>query len=80
LPRARFQYVAGALAGYGPRFTDMYRQRARMLVKILRGASPADIPVEQPVRFELVLNVKAAMAIGYEVPAELVLRADKVIE
>jgi putative ABC transport system substrate-binding protein len=71
---------AGALAGYGPRFTEMYRQRARMLVKILRGSSPADIPVEQPVRFELVLNLKAAIAIGYEVPAELVLRADKVIE
>ena len=71
---------AGALAGYGPRFSDMFRQRARILLKILRGSSPADIPVEQPVRFELVLNLKAAIAIGYEVPAELVLRADKVIE
>jgi putative tryptophan/tyrosine transport system substrate-binding protein len=71
---------AGALAGYGPRFTDMYRQRARMLVKIFRGAKPADIPVEQPTRFELVINLKAAQAIGHEVPAGLVLRADKVIE
>jgi putative tryptophan/tyrosine transport system substrate-binding protein len=71
---------AGALAGYGPRFTDMYRQRARMVVKILRGASPADIPVEQPVRFELVINLRAAKAIGHEVPADLVLRADEVIE
>jgi putative ABC transport system substrate-binding protein len=46
---------AGALVGYGPRFTDMYRQRARIVVKILRGAKPADIPVEQPTRFELVM-------------------------
>jgi putative ABC transport system substrate-binding protein len=71
---------AGALVGYGPRFTDMYRQRARMVVKILRGAKPADIPVEQPTRFELVINLQAAKAIGHEVPAGLALRADKVIE
>ena len=71
---------AGALAGYGPRFTDMYRQRARIVVKIFRGAKPADIPVEQPTRFELVINLKAAQAIGHNVPAGLVLRADKVIE
>jgi putative tryptophan/tyrosine transport system substrate-binding protein len=71
---------AGALAAYGPRFNDMYRQRARMVVKILRGAKPADMPVEQPARFELVINVKAARAIGHEVPAGLVLRADEVIE
>jgi putative ABC transport system substrate-binding protein len=71
---------AGALAGYGPRITDLYRQRAQMLVKIFRGTKPADIPVEQPTRFELVINLKAAKAIGYEVPASLVLRADEVIE
>ena len=71
---------AGALAGYGPRFTEMYRQRARMVVKILRGAKPADVPVEQPTNFELVINLKAAQAIGHEIPAGLVLRADKVIE
>jgi putative ABC transport system substrate-binding protein len=71
---------AGALAGYGPRFVDMYRQRARIVVKILRGAKPADIPVELPDRYELVINLKAAKAIGHEVPAGLVLRADKVIE
>jgi len=71
---------AGALAGYGPRFTDMYRQRARMVAKILRGANPAGMPVEQPDRFQLVINVKAAKALGHEVPAGLVLRADEVIE
>jgi len=71
---------AGALAGYGPRFSEMYRQRARMVVKILRGAKPADVPVEQPTNFELVINLKAAQAIGHEIPAGLVLRADKVIE
>jgi putative tryptophan/tyrosine transport system substrate-binding protein len=70
----------GAVLAYGPRFTDVYRQRARIVVKILRGAKPADIPVEQPTRFELVINLKAAKAIGHEVPAGLVLRADKVIE
>jgi len=58
----------------------MFRQRARMVAKILRGTSPADIPVEQPARFELVINLKAANAIGLNVPASLVARADKVIE
>jgi putative ABC transport system substrate-binding protein len=58
----------------------MFRQRARMVVKILRGAKPADIPVEQPTRFELVINLKAAKAIGLDVPASLVAHADKVIE
>jgi putative tryptophan/tyrosine transport system substrate-binding protein len=71
---------AGALAGYGPRFPEMYRQRARMVVRILRGANPADTPVEQPARFQLVINLKAAKALGYDVPAGLVLRADEVIE
>jgi putative ABC transport system substrate-binding protein len=70
----------GGLAGYGPRFTQIYRQRARMVVKVLRGAKPADVPVEQPTNFELVINLKTAKAIGHEVPAGLVLRADKVIE
>jgi putative tryptophan/tyrosine transport system substrate-binding protein len=71
---------AGALAGYGPRFAEMYRQRARMVARILRGANPADMPVEQPARFQLVINLKAAKALGHDVPAGLVLRADEVIE
>jgi putative ABC transport system substrate-binding protein len=70
----------GGFAGYGPRFTEIYRQRARIVVKVLRGAKPADLPVEQPATFELVINLKAANTIGHEVPAGLVLRADKVIE
>jgi len=71
---------AGGLLAYGPQFTDMYRLRARIAVKVLRGTKPADIPVEQPSRFELVVNLKTAKAIDYEIPAGLVLRADKAIE
>jgi putative tryptophan/tyrosine transport system substrate-binding protein len=70
----------GGLIAYGPRFNEVFRQRARMVVKILRGANPIDMPVEQPTKFELVVNLKAARAIGHNVPAGLVLRADKVIE
>jgi putative ABC transport system substrate-binding protein len=70
----------GGLLGYGPRFSQTFRQRARLVARILRGAKPAEIPVEQPTHFELVINLKTAQAIGHEVPAGLVLRADKVIE
>jgi putative ABC transport system substrate-binding protein len=71
---------AGAFAGYGPRLTDLYRQRARIAVQVLRGAKPADIPVQQPDKFEMVINLKTAKAIGVEVPATLVARADKLID
>lgn len=70
----------GGLLGYGPRFTDVFRQRARLVIRVLRGARPADIPVEQPTRFEFVMNLRTAKAIGHEIPAGLVLRADKLIE
>src|SRR5262249_10184464 len=70
----------GGLLGYGPRFVDVFRQRARMVAKILSGQKPADLPVEQPTTFELVINLKTAKSIGHEVPAGLVLRADKVVE
>ena len=71
---------AGGVLAYGPRFAQVWRQRARLTVKILRGEKPADLPVEQPTKFELVINLQAAKAIGHEVPAGLVLRADEVIE
>jgi ABC-type uncharacterized transport system substrate-binding protein len=71
----------GGLIGYGPRITQLYRDvQSRQLIKLLRGTKPADIPVEQPTKFELVINLRAAKAIDHEVPAGLVLRADKVIE
>jgi len=71
----------GGLIGYGPRLVQIYRElTSRQLVKLLRGAKLADLPVEQPTHFELVINLQTAKAIGHEVPAGLVLRADKVIE
>jgi ABC-type uncharacterized transport system substrate-binding protein len=70
----------GGLLGYGPRFIEVFRQRGRIVARILRGAQPVDMPIEQPTTFELVINLRTAKAIGYEIPASLVLRADKVIE
>jgi ABC-type uncharacterized transport system substrate-binding protein len=71
---------AGGLAAYGPRQTEVSRQRARQLVKIFRGAKPADLPVEQPTRFELVVNLNTAKALGLTVPPSILSRADEVIE
>jgi putative tryptophan/tyrosine transport system substrate-binding protein len=70
----------GGLIGYGPRITQLFRQMARQLAKVLRGEKPNDVPVEQPTTFELAINMKAAHAIGFDVPPSLVLRADEVIE
>jgi len=71
----------GGLIGYGPLIVSLFRDTvSRQLAKLLRGAQPADLPVEQPSRFELVINLKTAKAIGHDVPGALVLRADKVIE
>jgi putative tryptophan/tyrosine transport system substrate-binding protein len=70
----------GGLIGYGPRFTELFRHVGRQLAKILRGTNPGGIPVEQPSRFELVVNLQTAKAIGLDIPASFVLRADKLIE
>jgi len=70
----------GGLIGYGPPFAQMYRQRARQIAKMLRGARPTEMPVEQPANFELVINLKTAKAIGLEIPESLVMRANRVIE
>jgi putative ABC transport system substrate-binding protein len=70
----------GGLIAYGPRLAQIYRQLARQLAKVLRGAKPAGLPVEQPTAFELVINAGVAKVMRFEVPASLVLRADKVIE
>jgi len=70
----------GGFAAYGPRFSKVWRQLARQVVKMFHGAKPADIPVEQPTEFELVINLKTAKAIGLTIPPSILLRADEVIE
>jgi putative ABC transport system substrate-binding protein len=71
---------AGGLMFYGPSFSDIYYRCATYADKIFRGTKPADLPVEQPTRFELIVNVRVAKALGLEVPATLLARADEVIE
>jgi putative tryptophan/tyrosine transport system substrate-binding protein len=77
---AREYVEAGGLMSYGPNFPDQFRRVADFVDKILRGTKPADIPVEQPTKFDLVINLTTAKALRLEVPASLLARADEVIE
>jgi len=70
----------GALIAYGPRITSMYRQAARLLVKVMTGTKPADIPVEQPTTFELVVNLRTASALGLAIPHSVLALADQIVE
>ena len=75
------QYVdAGGLISYGPNIIQIWRQAAGFVDKIIKGAKPSDLPIEQPTKFELVINLKAAKALGLRIPQALLLRADELIE
>jgi putative ABC transport system substrate-binding protein len=71
---------AGGLMSYAPSYTDLWRRAADFVDKILKGTKPADLPVEQPMKFEFIINLKAAKQIGLTIPPNVLVRADKVIK